>query len=105
MRDRDAEFARKDLTRAELIRMVDDTMEELERSFGGLTEAELGRDFPDPVAKVRLQTGDFLTHLASHFSYHLGQLDYHRRIVTGGGPVGGALSPTKLSSAQPEANP
>jgi len=103
VRDREAEFSRKDLTRADLIRIVDQTMEELERSFGGLQEAELGREYPDAVAKVRLKTGDFLTHLASHFSYHLGQLDYHRRIVTGGGPVGGALSPTKLSSAHPEA--
>jgi hypothetical protein len=52
------------------------------------------------VAKVNLNTGDFLVHLASHLAYHLGQVDYHRRIVTGNPAVVGALAPGKLKSAR-----
>jgi hypothetical protein len=40
-------------------------------------------------------------HLATHFTYHLGQLDYHRRLVTGQGATVGAVSPTELPAARP----
>ena len=51
---------------------------------------------------VQLITSDFLIHLTSHLSYHLGQLDYHRRIVTGGAALSGVVSPARLWSAQEE---
>jgi hypothetical protein len=60
----------------------------------------LGADFPEPVGKHRLNTQDFLVHLASHLAYHLGQIDYHRRIVTGNGTALGTVAPGKLSSAR-----
>ena len=43
------------------------------------------------VGGIRLTTGRFLLHLEGHFAYHLGQLDYHRRVVTGIGTSVGAL--------------
>ena len=42
-----------------------------------------------------------LIHLVSHFAYHLGQLDYHRRLVTGDGRGTGAVQAAELPTARP----
>ncbi|HEV8150928.1 MAG TPA: DinB family protein [Gemmatimonadales bacterium] len=102
VRDRDAEFATRELSRAELVGKVTGAIAAVQRTMGSLTPEQLDAPYPEPVAKVRLLTGDFLIHLASHLSYHLGQLDYHRRIVTGGAALSGVVSPTRLWSAEPE---
>ena len=102
VRNRDAEFGLREVPRAELLRHVDQAIAAVKGTLPRLSPAELEGTFPEPVAKTRLATGDFLTHLATHFTYHLGQLDYHRRVTTGGPPLSGALSPTRLWSAVPE---
>ena len=101
VRNRDAEFATRGLTRAEVARRVDDASAAVQKTFRNLGPADLGAEYPEPVAKVRLNTGDFLTHLASHLAYHLGQVDYHRRIVTGSPATVGTVAPGKLVSARP----
>jgi uncharacterized protein DUF1572 len=101
-RNRDAEFGARNLPREELVRGVDQALTVVGKTLAGLAPARLDERYPEPVAKVRVSTGDFLIHLASHLSYHLGQLDYHRRSVTGGTALSGALSPTRLASATPE---
>ena len=53
-----------------------------------LPEAELDREFPRSWPASTSPTGDFLIHLTSHLAYHLGQIDSHRRLLTGGGAVG-----------------
>jgi hypothetical protein len=53
------------------------------------------------VANRRLNTGDFMGHLVAHLAYHAGQMDFHRRIVTGDATGVGAVSPAELSSARP----
>jgi hypothetical protein len=53
------------------------------------------------VANRRVDTGDFMMHLATHLAYHLGQVDFHRRIVTGDAAGVGAVAPTDISSARP----
>jgi uncharacterized damage-inducible protein DinB len=103
VRDRDAEFARRDVPRATLHAEIDAAMRDVEAALGRLTEADLAREFPLEIAKARLNTGDFLFHLATHLSYHLGQVDYHRRAVAGSGASVGAVSPTQTSTATPVA--
>ena len=102
VRDRDAEFASRDIPRAELVEQIEQARAVVSRTLRSLGEAELDQPYPEPVAKVRVRTGDFLVHLAAHLAYHLGQVNYHRRILTRGSPLSGALSPTRLWSAQPE---
>ena len=48
-----------------------------------LVTSTLTHDYPIPVGKTVLPTGRFLIHLATHLTYHLGQADMHRRVVTG----------------------
>ena len=58
-------------------------------------------DYPEPIAQARIRTGDYLVHLAMHLAYHLGQLDIHRRVVTGSPEGVGAIRPAELRSARP----
>lgn len=103
VRNRDAEFAGRELPRAQLLQQIEEAMAVVPATLRRLDPARLQDPYPLPVANTRLDTGDFLVHLACHLSYHLGQLDYHRRSVTGGAALSGALSPTRLASARPEA--
>jgi uncharacterized damage-inducible protein DinB len=83
VRDRELEFARRGAPRAELLAEIDGAIEAVERAMAGLDEEGLRTDYPLLVGDRRVATGDFLLHLATHLAYHLGQVDYHRRTVTG----------------------
>ena len=50
---------------------------------------------------MRVATDEYLLHLLTHFAYHLGQLDTHRRLVTGVSAGAGAVRPAELASARP----
>ena len=83
VRDRDAEFARKGVPRAEILKSIETAADEVTRSLATLDPGQLEKTFPVEVGGHKIQTGLFLQHLASHLAYHLGQVDYHRRVVTG----------------------
>lgn len=89
VRDRDEEFKRRDLPRAEVVR-------EIERALARVGDADLAKPYPQAIGGVTPTTGAFLTHLAVHLSYHLGQVDYHRRILTREGKTVGAMAVGEL---------
>jgi hypothetical protein len=97
VRDRDAEFSRRNVPRAELIAQVEAAADDVTRTLAVLDPSSLDAQYPLEVGGVRLATGRFLLHLEGHFAYHLGQIDYHRRIVTGLGTSVGALPPSALA--------
>lgn len=101
VRDRDAEFQRRGVPRAELIEELRRADQVVQETLGKLDSARLEEPYPLPIANRRLNTGEFMGHLAVHLAYHAGQMDYHRRIVTGDVTGVGAVSPTELSSARP----
>lgn len=101
VRDRAAEFSRRGVPREELVREVDDTLRTIERTLPEVSEERLAATFPEPMRGVTLRTDDLLAHLASHLAYHLGQIDYHRRILTGVPGEIGAMSLSELDSAAP----
>lgn len=101
VRDRDAEFNLRGVPRAELVGQLRAASVAVETTLARLSPAVLGQPYPLPVANRRLDTGEFLLHLASHLAYHVGQVDYHRRIVTGDAAGVGAVSPAELPSARP----
>ena len=98
VRDRPAEFARRDVPRSELLREIEAARSTVARALVGTIDPEA--EFPESIAGKRVRTGDYMVHLATHFAYHLGQLDYHRRIVTGHDKGVDAMRPTELSSAR-----
>jgi uncharacterized damage-inducible protein DinB len=81
IRNRSEEFSLKNVPRQELINKIDRTIEMLEIVVGSLTEDQLKSEFPRAVADDKVSTEYFLIHLAMHLSYHLGQVNYHRRLL------------------------
>ena len=101
VRDRDAEFAAPPAPRAALLAELEATATDVARTLEMLDAAVLDADYPQPVNGRTLRTADFLAHVAVHLAYHLGQLDYHRRIVTGDGAGIGAVAVGELAAAPP----
>ena len=98
-RDRDAEFRRRDVPRDALLEEIDAAIEAVARGMDATEDAALGGRFPEKVGGREVMTLDFLVHSASHLAYHLGQFDYHRRIVTGDARTIGAVAPAELPPA------
>jgi uncharacterized damage-inducible protein DinB len=101
VRDRAAEFARRDVPRAELAALLDAAIAESGAALDALDPARLAEPYPDVVGGVRVQVGDVLVHLVSHLAYHLGQVDAHRRVVTGDAGGIDAVSFKSLATAEP----
>ena len=85
MRQRDLEFSTKGTSRDELIKSIDETITVVDSSLDKLTADQLEEDYPKVVFTDKMTTGYFLIHLATHLNYHLGQINYHRRIFDQGG--------------------
>ncbi len=81
VRQRDLEFSLNDVSRLELIEQVDAVMITVENTLAKLTVGDLKKDFPIDVFKRKMTTEFFLVHLTTHLSYHLGQINYHRRLL------------------------
>jgi uncharacterized damage-inducible protein DinB len=101
IRDRPAEFSRRSVPRAELLREIEAARAAVEAALRALAPSDLAAEFPETIADARITTGEYLVHLITHFAYHLGQIDYHRRVVSGSDTAIGAMRPGELSSARP----
>ncbi|MBA3658438.1 MAG: DinB family protein [Gemmatimonadales bacterium] len=93
VRDRPAEFSRSDVPRAELLAEVDRATAAVSIGLRGLAPDQLESDFPEPIAATAVPTGDYLLQLVAHAAFHVGQVDYHRRAVTGDSRSVGPLQP------------
>ena len=103
VRDRDAEFSTRSGTREAVAREVGDAMAQVTRTLRAFDPSRLGADFPVPMPMgITLRTDVMLVHLAAHTSYHLGQIDFHRRMVTGDGATMGTLPLPALIGPLPE---
>ena len=98
VRDRDAEFSRRNVPRAELIAGLDAAYRDVDAVLSTVDASRLDAPFPAPMGPFQLATGLTLVHLAVHLGYHLGQIDYHRRVVTGDVTSVGTLSPKALAT-------
>lgn len=83
VRNRDAEFGSRDVPRKELLREIDNAIAAVTTGMSKISEADLAKPYPEAVGGVSSTTGAFLAHFATHLAYHLGQVDYHRRILSG----------------------
>ena len=81
VRDRDLEFSQKNIPKIQLVKMIEDTIVVVEDGLSKLNENDLEREYPLLVFKEKTSTGFFLIHLTVHLGYHLGQVNYHRRLL------------------------
>lgn len=100
VRNREEEFAMRDIPRAELLELLAEADVAIQATLPRLTEADLSRPYPEPIREQHLETRDLLIHLTTHLAYHLGQVSYHRRLVTGDARGVGALSAAELLTAR-----
>jgi hypothetical protein len=100
VRDREREFAARDVPRQDLLAEIDAAEAAVRSTLPKLQEAELAATYPEPVRDHHVETGEFLVHVAVHLGDHLGQLSYHRRLVVQDPAGVGAVSPGELSTAK-----
>ncbi|MFH6994661.1 DinB family protein [Flavobacterium sp. FlaQc-48] len=81
IRDRPIEFSLKDIPKTELITKIEQTILVVNNALDSLTEADLQAIYPQIVFEKEMTTEFFLVHLATHLAYHLGQINYHRRLM------------------------
>ena len=81
VRNRPEEFALKDVPRSELILRIEETMQTVDLVLSGLRQEQLSGEYPEVVLDGKMSTEFFLVHLATHLNYHLGQVNYHRRLL------------------------
>jgi hypothetical protein len=83
VRNRDAEFStRGGMSRDELLKLIAAARSEVSATLSKLDASVLDKPHMAPGDR-KIETGLWLMHLAVHLGYHLGQIDYHRRTVTG----------------------
>jgi len=83
VRDRDAEFANRSVSRGDILAEIDETISVLRSTIATLTPEDFAKEYPFEVFGKPMTTGFFAVHLSTHFNYHLGQINYHRRMVSG----------------------
>lgn len=97
VRDRAREFSQRTGTRAELMAELGRAREAVTRALAPLSESALELEFPEAVGGVTLRTRRFLLHLAVHLGFHLGQVDYLRRLMNQDSRTADTVSVRKLA--------
>ena len=81
VRDREAEFSLKSIPAAVLLKNIEDTIIVVDTTLEQITGEEMNKEYPMLVFEKKTTVGYFLVHLATHLSYHLGQINYCRRLL------------------------
>lgn len=86
VRDRAAEFARRDVSKEELLSEIRATREAVGRALASLPPGRMDEPMPDPPPRhAGRSVGYFLIQMSCHLSWHRGHLNYLRRILVEGG--------------------
>ena len=80
-RNREYEFAAKDLPIEKLLAEIQLTKKAVLSTLAKLENGDLEKTYPQEVFGYTMTTMFFLVHLAGHLNYHLGQINYHRRLL------------------------
>jgi uncharacterized damage-inducible protein DinB len=82
VRNREREFADRNVPKKELVRQIAETRNTVIKTLNSLDSNILSQRYPEKVFEYEMTTGHFLIHLCAHLGYHLGQVNYHRRLTT-----------------------
>lgn len=81
IRNRENEFAVKGITQLELVAEIQRTRKAVKSTLEKVNSAILQQEYPEKVFDYSMTTSYFLIHLSAHLGYHLGQINYHRRLL------------------------
>jgi hypothetical protein len=80
-RNRELEFSAKGLSKDELVVRLAELRESIPTVIAELSEQQMEKEYPEVVLEAAMTTREFLIHLYGHLNWHLGQVDYLRRIL------------------------
>lgn len=81
IRNRALEFSMKNIPRITLLSKIEETIVVVNNALNNISEEELKMEFPILVFVNKTSTEFMLIHLTTHLAYHLGQINYHRRLL------------------------
>ena len=81
VRDRPKEFSLKNISAKDLVLEIIKTKEAIKFTFPKIDPTTLEKEYPEKVFTDPMTTQYFLIHLSAHLGYHLGQVNYHRRLI------------------------
>lgn len=81
VRNRDKEFTHKNVVRKELVIQLEQLIPLINQTLNALTPEQMESDFPIFFDKPNTSTSYVLVQLLTHLNYHLGQVNYLRRIL------------------------
>ena len=81
IRNREAEFTLRDIPRSVLLDGIDNTISVVDLALDKLNQDDLAAIYPLLVFEEKTTTEYLLVHLTTHLTYHLGQINYHRRLL------------------------
>jgi len=81
IRDRELEFSSTNIPKDDLLLEIDKTRSVLDNTLDKITASQLELEYPILVFDKKTTTYYFLIHLTTHLAYHLGQINYHRRLI------------------------
>lgn len=80
VRNREQEFSLRDVPREKLVADIESTIEVIKTSLTGISQAKLDETYILQMAGQH-STAWYMTFFYGHFTYHLGQVNYLRRIL------------------------
>jgi uncharacterized damage-inducible protein DinB len=81
IRNRDSEFTLKGVSRTEMIAGMESVIKVIHDTFQNMSDDDLSKDFPVDKHGQQVTTAYMLLHLMTHLNYHIGQMNYHRRMI------------------------
>ena len=81
VRQRDNEFLLKNIPSSSLINQIEQTRLMVLNTISSIEENQFLQNYPEEKHGTIVKMDFMLLHLLSHFNYHLGQINYHRRLL------------------------
>lgn len=81
VRNRDQEFSKKGVPRKELVAQLEGLIPIIKNALSNFTGDRMEAEFPLPHDNAKKSNADILIHLLAHLNYHLGQVNYLRRML------------------------
>ena len=81
VRNRPLEFSDKDVPKAIIIEEIEATRAMLKQVLPNISGETLAKNHTEEFYGGNDSNAFFLIHLLSHLNYHLGQINYHRRLI------------------------
>lgn len=80
-RNRPEEFSLKNIPVASICAELDQVQKLIPETIRSVTPGQLEEIYPENVFQESMTTEFFLLHLYAHLNYHMGQINYHRRLL------------------------